>query len=695
MHLSRRQFLEAAAAIGATLAVGGPARASGTNWRERRDLYPEGVASGDPAADGVILWTRRPFERGETERLTVEVALDPDFRRVVATAPARVSAASDWTCRVLVGGLSPATIYWYRFTDSQGNGSRIGRTITAPRDGDPRPVKFAFVSCQNVNEGAQHAWRRMIWEDERAAPDERLGFVLHLGDFIYEVVQYPEEVQTRYDRRIRDIGRVPNGVKVGNFHIPVDVDGYRAVYRMYLADPDIQDARARWPFVAMWDNHEFSWQGWQSVLKAPPLDRPAQTVKVAANQAWFEYQPARVTKPSGPSLDRFDPPAVQDAPIARFDDDGLGQEPNNLAAINSLLAYRALRYGRHLDLLVTDQHSYRTGDDPNEAALAPLVSRDFPNFVAQEAVEILDAGRTYGGGNPPAEIAFGEVRVPNVRRDKAPATILGAAQKAWFLERLRTSRATWKVWGNSMGTLDYRADLQNLPAGLGRPWPGRSYACSGGGDHSTAYVERAQIYDLVRDSGISGFAIVSGDRHSFWAGYAAKALPPSAFEPVGLAFITGSISSPGMVESLEHRFPRDHALRPLFIADAPGTAPPPAPVDRRPHAAVNMLLRHGVRSCLEYSASFDRERARAMSNPDLSPHLAFVDMGGHGYSTVRLSVDEIRTEFVCIPRPLERSERPDGGPLLYRLVHSAPLWRAGEPPRLVQRIIEGDPGLGI
>ena len=142
-----------------------------------------------------------------------------------------------------------------------------------------------------------------------------------------------------------------------------------------------------------------------------------------------------------------------------------------------------------------------------------------------------------------------------------------------------------------------------------------------------------------------------------------------------------------MVESFEHRYPRDDRLRPLFMADRPGAA--------RPEAAVNMLLRHGVRACLEYSSSFDRMRARAMSNPDLSPHLAFVDMGGHGYATVRLSADELRTEFVCITRPLERSDRDDGGPLRYRLVHSAQLWRPGESPRLVQRIIEGDPGLGI
>ena len=103
MTLTRRQFVQTAAAMGAALAWSGPAAASKTNWRERRDFYPEGVASGDPAHDSVILWTRRPYEGDGRRLLTVEVAEDAAFKRVVATAPAPVSAASDWTSRVLVG----------------------------------------------------------------------------------------------------------------------------------------------------------------------------------------------------------------------------------------------------------------------------------------------------------------------------------------------------------------------------------------------------------------------------------------------------------------------------------------------------------------------------------------------------------------------------------------------------------------
>nr|MBP8274284.1 PhoD-like phosphatase N-terminal domain-containing protein [Acidobacteriota bacterium] len=216
MKLNRREFVQAAAAMGAALAWGGSARASTADWRERRDLYPEGVASGDPDSSSVILWTRRPFESGSRRLLTVEVAEDDAFQRVVAKTTAPVSAESDWTTRVLVGRLKPARVYWYRFTDTEGNGSRIGRTITAPLASDTRPVNFAFVSCQDVNEGKLNGYRRMIFEDERAKSDAQLGFVLHLGDFIYEVVQYPDEVKTRYDRTIYDVGRIPDGGKASN-----------------------------------------------------------------------------------------------------------------------------------------------------------------------------------------------------------------------------------------------------------------------------------------------------------------------------------------------------------------------------------------------------------------------------------------------------------------------------------------------
>ena len=100
----------------------------------------------------------------------------------------------------------------------------------------------------------------------------------------------------------------------------------------------------------------------------------------------------------------------------------------------------------------------------------------------------------------------------------------------------------------------------------------------------------------------------------------------------------------------------------------------------------------GSRSAPDDAGSRPADEAwREQTTPGIQP----VGSGGHGYATVRLTGSEMRTEFVCIPRPITRSERPDGGPLRYRVVHTASLWKSGERPVLRQEVTEGDPGLSI
>src|SRR6185369_15174427 len=135
--------------------------------------------------------------------------------------------------------------------------------------------------------------------------------------------------------------------------------------------------------------------------------------------------------------------------------------------------------------------------------------------------------------------------------------------------RLRNSKTAWKIWGSTTSTLDMRADPLNLPAGMvASAWPGAGYASFGGVDFSTAYQERGEIYDFIQEHGIKGFATVAGDAHSFWAGLSAKSLPPKSFDPVGVAFVTGSISAPGAVEAMEHQQKKDDPLQALFVWQA-------------------------------------------------------------------------------------------------------------------------------
>ena len=197
-------------------------------------------------------------------------------------------------------------------------------------------------------------------------------------------------------------------------------------------------------------------------------------------------------------------------------------------------------------------------------------------------------------------------------------------------------------------------------------------------------LEHGEVFDMVRQEGITGFTIVAGDRHAFWAGYPSKTLPPRAFDPVGVEFVTGSISAQTLSEVQQLTMPKDRPLRALNIHDRP---------DGAMECSWNMTLMHGVRSSLVLKETRDPAQARAASNPELAPHLEFLDYAGHGYTTVRGSPDELETPFVCRPVPLVRAETDDGGPLRYRVVHRVSLWKAGERPELRQDVLEGDPGL--
>ncbi|MBV9418189.1 MAG: alkaline phosphatase D family protein, partial [Alphaproteobacteria bacterium] len=232
------------------------------------------------------------------------------------------------------------------------------------------------------------------------------------------------------------------------------------------------------------------------------------------------------------------------------------------------------------------------------------------------------------------------------------------------------------VWGNSVGSLDPRIDMKNLPESFG--WPGKGYVLTIADDWSSYRYERGQILDYLKTNGITGLTSVCGDRHCFQAGVLSKSLPPETFEPVAVEFVGASISSPGGAEATE-RMKDENPMRPLYVRRHDGVADP----------TINMTITHGVRSSLEYDKTGDLKAALALSNPEVAPHMAFADLGAHGYSVVRATADALETEFVCIPPPIERSTTDDGGPLRYRVLHRAKAWQPGEKPVLEQTVLEG------
>jgi len=410
--------------------------------------------------------------------------------------------------------------------------------------------------------------------------------------------------------------------------------------------------------------------------------KPAQTRKAAAAQVWFEYQPARVPNAGRAFTDHYEAPKVKDAAIEKFGEDGTGLEAGNLAILQSLKLFRTLRYGRNVDLVLTDNRTFRSEPVTDKPETAMFQTKKFPYVaVGDDVLDVLDAGKLFNGGKAPETIRFDGKDIPNPRKDAWPQSMLGAEQKEWFLKQLGESTATWKLWGNSVGMVDWRTDFQNLPVDLGAKWPTTGYAEFVDDDWSGYRHERGEILDFVSKKRIAGFATIAGDRHAFTAGLVSKSLPPHPFEPVGVEFITGSVSAPGLFEAAEYGLPKDHALRGIYLYRASPEAPA--------QPAVNLAIRHGVRTCLALQKTGDLKQALAASNPELAPHLSFVDVGGHGYSVVRVTPSELEVEFVCIPRPFERSTTEDGGPLAYRIAHRAKLWRAGAKPQLERTKVEG------
>ncbi|MEO8165322.1 MAG: alkaline phosphatase D family protein, partial [Betaproteobacteria bacterium] len=564
--INRRQALSLIVGTGTVIITGCfNARISSRKATIDDEAFAQGVASGDPTAEGFVLWTRREPGAFPARSLVAEVAEDAGFQRVVAETTIPIEQAVDFTVRVLVRSLEPDHLYYYRFVDDTGRASRTGRSFTAPVPETATTVNFAFVSCQNVGLGYCTPYRRLLAEDEAKPVAEQLRFILHLGDFIYDEVWYPEE-RTRgfLGRKLRNFVRFPDGGKAGETRFPVTVADYRALYRGYLTDPDLRAARARWPFVCVWDDHDFTSDAWQSQENYEEA-RPAQKRKVAANQAWFEYIPARVlqleTELPGIQSRYFVAPEVENSPLTAIDEDGLSREINNLRAIDSLRIYRRLRFGRNLDLILTDNRSYRSEPAINWAgALQPA-----PLFYSpQDIVEILDAGRTYQPA-PPRTIRFAGKDMPNPRADAPAGTMLGATQKRWFLAQLRDSDATWKLWGNSLGMLDRRSDLHNLPAEKRSLWGGTGFGLLGANDWCGYPTERAEIVKFVAAEAIANVVSLAGDRHNFFAGSLSVSNRLDLYRPVIAEFVVSSITTITSFEAAAYIVPRTQGPTELFV----------------------------------------------------------------------------------------------------------------------------------
>ncbi|WP_371308482.1 alkaline phosphatase [Gordonia sp. (in: high G+C Gram-positive bacteria)] len=315
--VSRRTFVGAAGAgiVGAGLASAPLAAA-----RPGGAVFAHGVASGDPLPDRVILWTRvtptpdaAPGSgRGAGSTVRWEVATSPSFPSIVAAGTASTDASRDHTVKVDAGGLSPKTLYWYRFRvldgPAAGAVSPVGRTRTAPATADDlQRATFGVVSCSNWEAGYFGAYREL-------AKKPGLDAVVHLGDYLYEYG--PGEYGGKH-------GPVRRHQPA---HDIVSLADYRIRHAQYKTDPDLRAAHATHPFICTWDDHESADNSYaRGAENHDPRTQGSWAARKAhSEQAYYEWMPVR----------------------PQVDADGRH-------------VYRRLRYGNLLELSMLDLRTYR------------------------------------------------------------------------------------------------------------------------------------------------------------------------------------------------------------------------------------------------------------------------------------------------------------------------------------------------
>ena len=281
--ISRRDLIAAGGTGALALTIGGGPLSSRAAALPR-GAYPfvAGVASGEPAAGSIVLWTRIALDALGREPVSGvvpvfwQLAEDERMTRVVARGIQVARPAEGHSVHVQVSRLRPGREYWYRFY-ANGQASPVGRTRTAPAPGkSPNSLRFCLASCSNWEAGYFTAYQRIAQDDP--------WFVVHVGDYIYEG------------------GPGKTGVRQHSSAEPMDLAGYRERHSQYNSDPDLLELRRLFPIVVTPDDHEVE-NNYASLISQVDTE-PDQDPQVfaqrraAAYQGYWEFMPLR--RPSHP-----------------------------------------------------------------------------------------------------------------------------------------------------------------------------------------------------------------------------------------------------------------------------------------------------------------------------------------------------------------------------------------------------------
>ncbi len=246
--------------------------------------FAHGVASGDPLPNRVIIWTRVTEEEISSAAVPVEwqMATDPGMAKIVASGTQDAVSDNDWTVKVDVIDLAPATTYYYQFSTADGLTSIIGRTRTAPEQ-EVSAVRIAVISCSSY-------WSSYWSGFSHLADRNDIDLVVHCGDYIYDFVDEDEKVRARRD--LDDINYV-------DYRDWLNLDEVRRRYALYRSDPNLLRAHQQHPWAIVWDNHDISVNSGNE-LEDSSVDKSLQTTTLEDTaRAFYEWTPTRPVRADG------------------------------------------------------------------------------------------------------------------------------------------------------------------------------------------------------------------------------------------------------------------------------------------------------------------------------------------------------------------------------------------------------------
>ena len=523
----RRDFLDflvkSSSSAVALAAAGSLAACGGSNNPPALPISPAvfafGVASGDPLADRVILWTHAKVPSSTADvSLTWQVASDLAFANIVRTGTLMATEASSFTAKVDVTGLTAGASYFYRFRDATGATSTVGTTRTLPAS-NAVSVKFAVFSCSLYSEGYFHAY-------DAAAKSDAL-YALHLGDYIYEYGADPKQYGN---------SNIPGNRITSPANDIVTMNDYRTRHALYKSDLNLQAAHAKMPWITIWDDHEFTNNAY--VTGAENHKAASQgdwiTRKNIAAKVYHEWMPIRTIDTS--NLLKI---------YRRFDF-------GNIFTLHMLDTRIEGRDKQYDDFGDADQGigRYLAGITPNAAGIRPDASR---RIMSAEQQNWLNSGM--GASTATWQVVGNQTIMARMWFPASVATafVSNPAAAPAAITAFLTAKATRAAAGAAALT-PVQAGL--LDASINRRLPYNLDAWDG------YPAQREAILQSAKAQG-KRLVALTGDSHNSWfnnlstlAGekvgveFAGTSVTSTGFESVGLGALSGSIDGSALVPQL-------------------------------------------------------------------------------------------------------------------------------------------------